>query len=149
MGYMCLYLIACTRVSQKTVAASRTFREWFVSMNGVSRLELPKSKFTIQDYDLCVLNAPNLKVKHVLTSKKVTVSQAMDYVDKYLPQLIINGSVEEGTRIFVGADAGGITRKVGVQHFHPIKHLIENRIQQLKKECVRANKLNKLYKKKT
>jgi len=77
--YLCLYLMSCIRITKSTALDSRTFRDWFSSMKGTARMGLTK-QFTLQDYDLCVLNALNEKVRHVLVRKKVTILDAMDFV---------------------------------------------------------------------
>jgi len=87
--YLCLYLIASIKVTESIVTASHTFREWFVSLKGTSQMQLPK-KFTIENYDVCVLSSLNDKVRHVLTKKKVTILNAMDFVKKILDSTLAN-----------------------------------------------------------
>jgi len=95
--YMGLYLMSVIRITESSVAATRTFREWFTSMFGTSRMGLTK-KFKLEDYDLCVLNALNEDVRHTLTRQKFTLSDAMSIVEKALChdshlQLNVNESI--------------------------------------------------------
>jgi len=81
--YMSLYLMSAIQISEATIVASRTFREWFSSMGGTHKMIL-HNNFTLKDYDLCVLNGLNEDVRDVLTRKKVTISDAMNIVKKAL-----------------------------------------------------------------
>jgi len=95
--YMSLYLISVIRITESSVAATRTFREWFTSMFGTSKMGLRK-KFKLEDYDLCVLNALNDDVRRKLTRQKFTLSDAMSIVEKALchvphTQLIVKESI--------------------------------------------------------
>jgi len=86
--YMSLYLMSAIQISEATVDASHTFRVWFSSLGGTNKMRL-SNKFTLRDYDMCVLNALNEDIRHLLTRKKLTVSDAMNIVkeamdpDKY------------------------------------------------------------------
>jgi len=77
--YMSLYLMSAIQILETTVGVSRTFREWFSSMGGTNKMIVSKN-FTLKDYDVCVLNGLNQDVRHVLTRKKLTISDAMNIV---------------------------------------------------------------------
>jgi len=79
--YMSLYVMSAIQISETTVGASRTFRGWFSSMGGTNKMRLSKN-FTLEDYDVCVLNGLNQDVRHVLTRKKLTISDVMNVVKK-------------------------------------------------------------------
>ena len=80
--YMSIYVMSI-QITEGTVVAAYTFRDWFSSMSGTRKLGLSK-KFTLGDYDLCVLNSLNEHVRHVLTRKKVTLSDIINTVEKSL-----------------------------------------------------------------
>jgi len=81
--YMSLYLISFVRVTESTMGAARTFRGWFSSLNGTKKMILSKP-FTLQDYDVCVLNSLNKQVRHILTKQEVTIMDAMTIISKML-----------------------------------------------------------------
>lgn len=120
--YMCLYLMSCVRITKSTCVDSRTFREWFSTMRGTSRIQLPK-KFTLEDYDLCILNALNDPVKKVLNRKKVTIADAMDFVKE-----CFNSSNSENP---------------SQQQLFTLTTMIDSRIKKIKQDILRVTKQHK------
>jgi hypothetical protein len=74
--YLSLYLIYTVKVSTKTESECRTYRQWFKYVDQTPGLYNART-FTIDDYDTCVLNALNEKVRHVMTKKVVGIRDAI------------------------------------------------------------------------
>ena len=73
--YLALYIIYTAQISSMSIKKKCSYREWFLSI-GVYRMGLMK-KFSIVEYDTCVLNSLNMKIKQVMTKKKVTINDAL------------------------------------------------------------------------
>jgi len=80
--YLSLYLVSAIHISKaNTGAAYYTFRKWFSTMNGMCKLQLTKN-FTLEDYDVCIRNALNNRVRHTLTRQKVTIRDVITTLTK-------------------------------------------------------------------
>jgi len=78
--YLDLYLLSCAKITKTTATSAYTFREWFHKLNGTAGLGLGIG-FTMKEYDLCVLNALNAKVKNMFTKKRVTIYKSVNRIN--------------------------------------------------------------------
>jgi len=118
--YMSIYVMSI-QITEGTVVAAYTFRDWFSSMNETRKIGLSKN-FTLEDYDLCVLNSLNENVRWVLTRKKVNLSDIINTVEKSLDYY----------------------SKIGIS----VTYAIHDRIAVIKKDIKRMKHILKLRRKK-
>eukprot|EP00592_Proboscia_alata_P023806 CAMPEP_0194406372 /NCGR_PEP_ID=MMETSP0176-20130528/4606_1 /TAXON_ID=216777 /ORGANISM="Proboscia alata, Strain PI-D3" /LENGTH=552 /DNA_ID=CAMNT_0039205571 /DNA_START=38 /DNA_END=1696 /DNA_ORIENTATION=+ len=132
--YMSLYLVSAIQISETNIRAAYTFRNWFSSMRGTCKLKLAKN-FTLEDYDVCILNALNERVRHTLTRQKVTIIDAMDILSKGLNENAhIDGISLINTRIkCIKTDLDRMTK------------FLRNKENKSKKPMLKYDALNDVY----